>query len=71
MPRASASALKVWSGTAQRPVRDVLIEVWQANAASNYADNVEGPRLGRVIYDFDTGVGFRDDPSGARTERRI
>ncbi len=47
------------------PVKDVLIEVWQANAAGIYAspadrrsDEVEdGFRgWGRVISDFDTGV---------------
>ncbi|MFO1207697.1 MAG: protocatechuate 3,4-dioxygenase subunit alpha [Amaricoccus sp.] len=47
------------------PVKDVLIEVWQANAAGVYASPVdlrserveEGFRgWGRIISDFDTGV---------------
>lgn len=44
------------------PVKDVLIEVWQANAAGHYAhpedpgETEEGFRgWGRVITDFDTG----------------
>ena len=41
------------------PVKDVLIEIWQANAAGTYAgagDVEEGFRgWGRVIPDFDTG----------------
>jgi protocatechuate 3,4-dioxygenase alpha subunit len=54
----------VYDGTGT-PVKDVLIEVWQANAAGIYAspqdrraDEVEdGFRgWGRVISDFDTGV---------------
>ena len=47
----------VWDGAGE-PVRDALIEVWQPNAAGNYApDGVEaGFRgWGRVICDFDTG----------------
>ncbi|WP_342070596.1 protocatechuate 3,4-dioxygenase subunit alpha [Yoonia algicola] len=42
------------------PVKDVLIEVWQANAAGTYAgagDVEDGFRgWGRVIPDFDTGI---------------
>ena len=37
------------------PVKDVLIEAWQANAEGHYAD--DGFRgWGRVISDFDTGA---------------
>lgn len=49
----------VWDGTGTS-VKDVLFEVWQANAAGNFAgqDPVEdGFRgWGRVVSDFDTGV---------------
>jgi protocatechuate 3,4-dioxygenase alpha subunit len=54
----------VYDGTGT-PVKDVLIEVWQANAAGIYA-HPEDPRSaeveqgfrgwGRVISDFDTGL---------------
>jgi len=47
------------------PVRDVLIEVWQANAAGIHASPIDGRHgevedgfrgWGRVISDFDTGL---------------
>lgn len=47
----------VWDGAGE-PVRDVLLEIWQANAGGHYApEGVEaGFRgWGRVICDFDTG----------------
>ena len=55
------------------PVKDVLIEVWQANAAGHYAhpedpgETEEGFRgWGRVITDFDTGEwGFDTVKPGA------
>jgi protocatechuate 3,4-dioxygenase, alpha subunit len=64
----------VWDGTGA-PVSDVLIEVWQANAAGIYA-HPEDPRVaevepgfrgwGRVIPDFGTGVwGFDTVKPGA------
>ena len=41
-PPASGSPSRVWSSTAPAaPVRDVLIEVWQANAAGIYASPVD------------------------------
>jgi protocatechuate 3,4-dioxygenase alpha subunit len=54
----------VFDGTGS-PVKDVLIEVWQANAAGIYASPVDGRSgaveqgfrgWGRVISDFDTGL---------------
>lgn len=44
------------------PIRDALIEIWQANAEGNYAHPEGGPvedgfrGWGRVITDFDSGV---------------
>jgi protocatechuate 3,4-dioxygenase, alpha subunit len=39
------------------PVKDVLIEVWQADAEGRYADGAEGFRgWFRVVPDFETGV---------------
>lgn len=49
----------VWDGNGD-PVRDVLIEVWQANAQGQYAgtgvveDGFRG--WGRIVCDFDTGA---------------
>lgn len=49
----------VWDGNGE-PVKDVLIEVWQANAEGAFAhrDTVEpGFRgWGRIVCDFDTGL---------------
>ncbi|MEO1796248.1 MAG: protocatechuate 3,4-dioxygenase subunit alpha [Pseudomonadota bacterium] len=49
----------VWDGSGE-PVKDVLIETWQANAAGLYAPHCnveEGFRgWGRVISDFETGI---------------
>ncbi|MEM9432676.1 MAG: protocatechuate 3,4-dioxygenase subunit alpha [Pseudomonadota bacterium] len=48
----------VWDGNAE-PVKDVLIEVWQANANGKFANSGEVEDefrgWGRVICDFDTG----------------
>ncbi|MFM1863326.1 MAG: protocatechuate 3,4-dioxygenase subunit alpha [Pseudomonadota bacterium] len=45
------------------PIKDALLEVWQANAAGHYADPEGGAEVedgfrgwGRVITDFDTGL---------------
>ncbi|MEO1537482.1 MAG: protocatechuate 3,4-dioxygenase subunit alpha [Pseudomonadota bacterium] len=59
------------------PVRDVLIEVWQANAAGNYAHPEGGGQVeegfrgwGRVISDFQTGEwGFDTVKPGATRGR--
>lgn len=51
----------VWDGAGD-PVKDVLIEVWQANANGHYAHPNGGPveegfcGWGRLISDFDTGA---------------
>ncbi|MEM6896213.1 MAG: protocatechuate 3,4-dioxygenase subunit alpha [Pseudomonadota bacterium] len=63
-PNAEGERIKVegvvWDGNGE-PVKDVLLEIWQANSAGHFANNggqVEpGFRgWGRVISDFDTGV---------------
>jgi len=52
----------VYDGTGA-PVKDVLLEAWQANAAGHYAHPEDGREVedgfrgwGRVITDFDTGL---------------
>jgi len=62
-PNAKGERIKVtgtvFDGT-NAPVKDVLIEVWQANAAGVYpgTGNVEGGfrGWGRVVPDFDSGL---------------
>ena len=66
----------VYDGTGA-PVKDVLIEAWQANAAGHYAHPEDGREVedgfrgwGRVITDFDTGLwGFDTVKPGATKGR--
>lgn len=66
---------RVLDGTGS-PVKDVLLEVWQANATGNYA-HPEGGAVedgfrgwGRIIPDFDTGEwGFDTVKPGATAGR--
>jgi protocatechuate 3,4-dioxygenase alpha subunit len=59
------------------PVRDVMLEVWQANAAGRYAHPEDGGNTeegfrgwGRVITDFDTGEwGFDTIKPGTTKDR--
>ncbi|MEM1372761.1 MAG: protocatechuate 3,4-dioxygenase subunit alpha [Pseudomonadota bacterium] len=49
----------VWDGNGE-PVKDVLLEVWQADAAGRHANADAVPDgfrgWGRIISDFDTGI---------------
>ena len=66
----------VYDGTGA-PVKDVLIEAWQANADGHYAHPEDGRGVeggfrgwGRVITDFDTGLwGFDTIKPGATPGR--
>lgn len=70
---------RVLDGTGN-PVKDVLLEVWQANSAGQYAHPEGGPveegfrGWGRVITDFDSGEwGFdtiKPGPTAGRMGRR-
>lgn len=61
------------------PVKDVLLEVWQANAAGHYAHPEDGGAVeegfrgwGRVITDFDTGEwGFDTIKPGPTPGRNV
>lgn len=69
---------RVIDGTGS-PVKDVLLEVWQANAAGNYAHPEGGGKVeegfrgwGRVITDFATGEwGFDTIKPGATRGRNV
>ncbi len=59
------------------PIKDVLLEVWQANAAGNYAHPEGGGPVedgfrgwGRVITDFDTGEWGFDTVKPGKTRGR-
>ncbi|WP_109466949.1 protocatechuate 3,4-dioxygenase subunit alpha [Albibacillus kandeliae] len=59
------------------PIKDVLLEVWQANAAGNYAHPEGGSPVedgfrgwGRVITDFDTGEWGFDTVKPGKTRGR-
>ncbi len=66
----------VYDGTGA-PVKDVLLEAWQANAQGHYAHSEDGRGVeegfrgwGRVITDFDTGLwGFDTVKPGATLGR--
>ncbi|WP_457646675.1 protocatechuate 3,4-dioxygenase subunit alpha [Profundibacter sp.] len=66
----------VYDGTGA-PIKDVLIEAWQANADGHYAHPEDGREVedgfrgwGRVITDFDTGLwGFDTIKPGATPGR--
>jgi len=66
----------VYDGTGA-PVKDVLLEAWQANAVGHYAHPEDGREVedgfrgwGRVITDFDTGLwGFDTVKPGATQGR--
>jgi len=66
----------VYDGTGA-PIKDVLLEAWQANAQGHYAHPEDGREVeddfrgwGRVITDFDTGLwGFETVKPGATKGR--
>ena len=66
----------VYDGTGA-PVKDVLLEAWQANAAGHYAHPEDGRKVedgfrgwGRVITDFDTGLWGFDTVKPGHTSGR-
>ncbi len=66
----------VYDGTGA-PVKDVLLEAWQANAAGHYAHPEDGREVedgfrgwGRVITDFDTGLWGFDTVKPGTTKGR-
>jgi protocatechuate 3,4-dioxygenase alpha subunit len=78
MPRESASASRgvVIDGIGS-PIKDVLLEVWQANADGHYAHPEGGGPVedgfrgwGRVITDFDTGAWGFDTVKPGKTKGR-